>query len=43
MDAIILCDWAMSQSLSYDEIILGTCINLEEILNTPDDSVIGFF
>ena len=33
----------MSQSLPYGEIIFKTCVSLEEILNTPDDSDIGYF
>ena len=42
MDAIDIYDWAMSQSLPHDEIKFGTCIVLEELLNTFDDSDIGF-
>ena len=51
---IIYMDLAMSQSLPYDDIkfIGGASIShrdcnknvtLEEILNTPDDSEIGYF
>ena len=42
-DAKNLYGWAMSQSLPHDGIKSGTCVNLEEILNTPDDSDIGYF
>ena len=35
--------WAMSQSLPYDDIKFDRNINLEDILNTPDDSNIGYF
>ena len=34
--------WAMSQSLPYDEVKFGTCVGLEEIINAPDYSDIGF-
>ena len=43
VDAIILYGWAMSHSLPYDGIKFGTCVSLEEILSTPDDSDFGFF
>ena len=33
----------MSQSLPHDEIKSGTRVSLEEILNTRDDSDIGYF
>ena len=33
----------MSQSLPYDEINFVDNVNLEDILNTPDDSEVGFF
>ena len=33
----------MSQYLSYDEINFVDNVNLEDILNTPDDSEVGFF
>ena len=33
----------MSQSLPYDEINFETCVSLEEILDTPDDSDSGYF
>ena len=33
----------MSQSLPYDEIKFDTNVKLEDILNTPDDSDIGYF
>ena len=43
IDANNLYGWAMSESLPYDEIKLDTNIELEDILNTPDDSDIGYF
>ena len=43
IDANNLYGWAMSESLPYDEIKLDNNINLEDILNTPDDSDIGYF
>ena len=43
IDANNLYDWAMSESIPYDEIKLDTNIELEDILNTPDDSDIGYF
>ena len=33
----------MSQPLPYDEIKFDRIVKLEEILNTPDDSDIGYF
>ena len=33
----------MSESLAYDEIKTDKNVKLEEILNTPDDSDIGYF
>ena len=33
----------MSQPLPYDEIKFDNNVKLEEILNTPDDSEIGYF
>ena len=33
----------MSQPLLYDEIKFDTSVKSEEILNTPDDSYIGYF
>ena len=33
----------MSQPLPYDEIKFDNNVKLEEILNTPDDSDIGYF
>ena len=33
----------MSQSLPYDEIKFDKNVKLEEFLNTPDDSDIGYF
>ena len=43
IDANNLYGWAMSESLPYDKIKLDNNVNLEDILNTPDDSDIGFF
>ena len=43
IDANKLYGWAMSESIPYDEIKLDNNINLEDILNTPDDSDIGYF
>ena len=38
-----LYDWAMSESLPYDENKFDRYVELEDILNTPDDSDIGYF
>ena len=35
--------WAMSQPLPFDEIKFGKNVKIEDILNTPDDSGIGYF
>ena len=43
IDSNNLYGWAMSESLPYDKIKLDNNINLEDILNTPDDSDIGYF
>ena len=43
IDANNLYGWAMSESLPYDEIKFDQNVNLEDILNTPDDSDIGYF
>ena len=43
IDATILYGHSMSEPLSYDEIKLDRDIKLEEILNTTDDSDIGYF
>ena len=43
IDATNLYGHSMSQFLPYDEIKLEKDICLEEILNTPDDSEIGYF
>ena len=43
IDANNLYDHSMSQPLPYDEIKFDKNIKLEEILNTPDDSDIGYF
>ena len=43
IDANNLCGHPMSQTLPYDEIKFDNNVNLEDILNTPDDSDIGYF
>ena len=43
MDANNLYGWAMSEYLPFDEIKFKTKVKLEDILNTPDDSDIGYF
>ena len=43
IDANNLYGWAMSESLPYDEIKFDNNIKLEDILNTRDDSDIGYF
>ena len=43
IDANNLYGHSMSQPLPYDEIKLDKNINLEDIINTPDDSDIGYF
>ena len=35
--------WAMSEPLPYDEIKFDNNVELADILNTPDDSKIGYF
>ena len=35
--------WSLSEYLAYDEIKFDRDVKLEEILNTPDDSDIGYF
>ena len=42
-DANNLYGWAMSENLPYDEFKFDNIVKLEDILNTPDDSDIGFF
>ena len=42
-DANNLYGWAMSEYLPYDEIKFDNNVKLEDILNTPDDSDIGYF
>ena len=42
-DAKNLYVWAMSKYLPYDEIKFDNNVKLENILNTPDDSDIGYF
>ena len=42
-DAIDLYGWAMSEYLPYDEIKFDNILKLEDILNTPDHSDIGYF
>ena len=43
IDANNLYGHSMSQYLPYDEIKFDNNVNLEDILNTPDDSDIGYF
>ena len=43
VDANNLYGYSLSEPLSYDEINFDNNVNLEDILNTPDDSDIGFF
>ena len=43
IDANNLYGWAMNEYLLYDEIKLDRNVKLENILNTPDDSDIGYF
>ena len=33
----------MSQYLPYDDIKINNKVKLEDILNTPDDSEVGYF
>ena len=41
-DANNLYGWAMSEYLPYDEINFDNNVKLGDILNTPDDSEIGY-
>ena len=43
IDANNLYGWAMSESLLHDKVKLDNNVNLEDILNTSDDSDIGYF
>ena len=43
IDANNLYGHSMSQTLPYDEIKIDRNVKLEDILNTPDDSDVGFF
>ena len=43
MDATNLYGHSMSQPLPFDEIKFNKSVELEDILNTPDDSNIGYF
>ena len=43
IDANNLYGHSMSEQLPYDEIKFDNNVNLEDILNTPDDSDIGYF
>ena len=43
IDANNLYDHSMSEPLPYDEIKFDNTVKLEDILNTPDDSDIGYF
>ena len=42
VDANNLYGYSMSQSLPYDEIKFDKIVNLEDILNTPEDSDFGY-
>ena len=42
-DSNNLYDWALSETLLYDEIKFDKGVKLEDFLKTPDDSDIGFF
>ena len=42
-DANNLYGWAMSEPLLYDDIKFDNNVNLENIINTPDDNDIGYF
>ena len=43
VDANNLYGWAMSEYLPWDEYKLDRTVKLEDLLNTPDDSDIGYF
>ena len=43
VDAKNLYGWAMSQYLPYDDIKFDNKVKLDDILNTSDDSEIGYF
>ena len=43
IDAISLYGHSMSEPLPYDEIKFDRDVRLEDILNTPDDSNVGYF
>ena len=43
IDANNLYGWAMSQYLPYDDIKFDGNVKLEDILDTPDDSEVGYF
>ena len=43
IDANNLYGHSMSEPLPYDEIKFDNNVNLEDVLNTPDDSDIGYF
>ena len=43
LDAVNLYGWAMSEYLPYDEIKFEQNVKLEDILNTSDESDIGYF
>ena len=42
-DANNLYGYAMSQSIRFDEIIFYRTLKIDELLNIPDNSAIGFF
>ena len=43
IDAINLYGWAMSQYLPYNDIKFDGDVKLEDLLNTSDDSEVGYF
>ena len=43
VDADNLCGWDMSESLPYDEIKSDENVDIEDIINTFDESDIGYF
>ena len=43
IDANNLYGWAMSESLLYDEIKFGKNVEIEDLLNIPDDIDSGYF
>ena len=43
IDAFNLYGWTMCEPLPYDEIKIDNNVKVEDKLNTPDDSQIGYF